>query len=132
MSKSTSHVLALATIAIAFVGAATSAIAVEATQYVAPGGTLTRAEVQAELRGAPAAKVQAVQLGEATQFADAPASRHAFAQAPAASTSATQVIQLGEATVFVDAPGTRSREAVRAEARTATRSSRGDNTYSGS
>lgn len=129
MSKS--HVLTLATIAIAFVGAVTSAAAVEATQYVAPTGTLTRAEVQAELLGAKAAKPAVVQIGEATQFVDAPAAPHAYAQA-APSQSATQVIQLGEATVFVDAPGTRSRDAVRAEARTAARSSRGDNTYSGS
>lgn len=129
MSKS--QVLAIATIAIAFVGAATSAAAVEATQYVAPTGTLTRAEVQADLRGAKAAKAEVVQLGEATQFVDAPAAHRAYAQT-APSQAATQVIQFGEATVFVDAPGTRSREAVRAEARASARSSRGDNTYSGS
>lgn len=105
MSKS--HVLALATIAIAFVGAATSAVAVEATQDVAPRGTLTRAEVQADLHGA--AKVAK----------------------PAPMQATTRAIQLGEATLFVDAPGTLSREAVRAEARTAVRSSRGDNNYGG-
>lgn len=117
------QVLTLATIVVALAGAATSAIAVEATQYVAPTGTLTRAEVQAELKGTHAAASDVVQLGEATQFVDAPASRHALANA-APATGATRVIQLGEATVFVDAPGTRSRAEVRAEAIAATRGSR--------
>jgi hypothetical protein len=105
MSKS--QVLTLATIAIALVGAATAAVAVEATQDVAPRGTLTRAEVQADLHAA----------------------RVAATQAPMQ--AAPRVIQLGEATVFVDAPGTRTREAVRDEARAAARSSRGDNNYGG-
>jgi hypothetical protein len=104
MSKS--QILTLATIAIAFVGAATSAVAVEATQDVAPRGTLTRAEVQADLHAAKAVKASALQ-------------------------ATTQVIQLGEATVFIDAPGMRSRAAVRDEARAAARSSRGDNNYGG-
>ena len=45
------QVIALATNAIAFAGAASSALAIEGEQYVAPTGTLTRAEVQAELDG---------------------------------------------------------------------------------
>lgn len=120
--------LALATIVVALAGAATSAIAVEAEQYVVPTGTLTRAEVQSALK--PAVKGEIVQLGEATQFVDSPASRTTLATAPAANTA--RVVQLGEATIFVDAPGTRSRDEVRAEARAALRSSRGDKTYSGS
>jgi hypothetical protein len=104
MSKS--HVLALATIAIAFVGAATSAVAVEATQDTAVRGTLTRAEVQADLHAVKAVKAAPMQ-------------------------ATTKVIQLGEATLFVDAPGTLSRDAVRAEARTAVRASRGDSNYGG-
>lgn len=105
----------VATIAVALAGAATSAIAVEATQVVPPTGTLTRAEVKADLAGAQAARPGAAPLRAAPTFS-----------------ATTRVIQLGEATVFVDQPGTRSREAVRDEARAAARSSRGDNTYLGS
>lgn len=125
------QILTLATIVIALAGAATSAIAVEATQFVPPTGTLTRAEVQAGLQAPQRGATNVVQLGEATQFVDAPAARHALANAAPAQ-SATRVIQLGEATVFVDAPGTRSRADVRAEARAARGASRGDQTYSGS
>lgn len=121
-----------ATIAIALTGAAASAIAVEATQFVPPTGTLTRAEVKAELARSQQARTGVVQLGEATVFIDAPASRHTLAQRPSDAQPATRVIQVGEATVFVDQPGTRSRDEVRAEARAAARSSRGDNTYLGS
>lgn len=129
MNKPT--VLALATIVVALAGAATSAVAVEATQWVPPTGTLTRAEVQADLKQSPAAPSEIAQLGEATQFAAVPGSRGKLAAvAPAA--NAARVIQFGEATVFVDAPGTRTRDDVRAEARTALGSSRGDKAYSGS
>ncbi len=108
-----------ATIALAFAAAATSAMAVEATQYVPPAGTLTRAEVKAELAQAQA-RAGAVQVGEATVFVDAPSAlqRSRLAAQPQPS---TRVIQLGEATVFIDAPGTRTREEVRAEAIAATR-----------
>jgi hypothetical protein len=124
------QILTLATIVVALAGAATSAVAAEGEQWVPPTGTLTRAEVQAELKQ-PSASSEIVQLGEATQFAVVPATRGKLAAvAPAA--NATRVIQLGEATVFVDAPGTRSREDVRAEARAAHGSSRGDKSYSGS
>lgn len=116
------QVIALATIAIAFAGAASSALAIEGEQYVAPTGTLTRAEVQAELQRSRGVQVNAVQLGEATQFVDAP-SRAAYANA-APATNATRVIQLGEATQFVDAPGTRTRDEVRAEARAAASAAR--------
>lgn len=115
------HVLALATIAVALAGAATSAVAVEDAQWVPPTGTLTRAEVQAELKQAPASPT------EATQFVAVPATRGKLAEvAPAA--NAPRVIHLGEATLFVDAPGTRTRDDVRAEARAALGSSRGDKT----
>lgn len=125
------HVLTLATIVVALAGAATAAVAAEGEQWVPPTGTLTRAEVQADLKQAPAAHDAVVQLGEATQFAVVPGTRGKVAAvAPAA--NATRVIQLGEATVFVDAPGTRSRDEVRAEARAANGSSRGDKAYSGS
>ena len=121
-----------AIVAVAFAGAATSALAIEATQFVPPTGTLTRAEVQAELARSQRVQPGAVQVGEATVFVDAPASRHALAPLPSTSQPSTRVIQVGEATVFIDAPGTRSREDVRAEARAAARNSRGDNTYLGS
>jgi len=129
MSKT--HVLAVATLAVAFASAAnlTSAEASEATQFVDPPGTLTRAEVKADLARSRI-NPNVVQLGEATVFVDAPASGHALAQLPPADARpTTRVVQLGEATVFVDAPGTRSRDEVRAEARAAARHSRGDNTY---
>lgn len=123
--------LTFTTIALALAGAATAAMAAEAEQWIPPTGALTRAEVKADLQRARAEQQPVVQLGEATVFVDGPAPQHVLATA-APSKSATQVIQLGEATVFVDAPGTRTREEVRAEAREAARSSRGDNTYHGS
>lgn len=108
-----------ATIALAFAAAATSALAVEATQFVPPTGTLTRAEVKAELAQSQG-RAGAVQIGDATVFVDTPASLQRTRLAAQAQ-PATRVIQLGEATVFVDAPGTRSRDEVRAEAIAATR-----------
>lgn len=118
MSKSYT-LLAGAPIALALASAATSALAIEATQFVPPTGTLTRAEVKAELAQSQG-RAGAVQIGEATVFVDTPASvqRTRLAAQPQ---PATRVIQLGEATVFVDAPGTRSRDEVRAEAIAATR-----------
>jgi hypothetical protein len=118
-----------ATIALAFASAATSALAVEGTQFVPPTGTLTRAEVKAELAQSQA-RAGAVQIGDATVFVDTPSSlqRTRLAAQPQ---PATRVIQVGEATVFIDQPGTRSREDVRAEARAAASSSRGNNTYVG-
>jgi hypothetical protein len=124
-----SFLITTATIAVALVSAATSAIAIEATQFVPPTGTLTRAEVKAELAQSQA-RAGAVQLGEATVFVDAPAALQRT-QLAAQPQPATRVIQLGEATVFVDQPGTRSRDEVRAEGIAAARSSRGNNAYVG-
>ena len=98
------HVLAVATLAVAFASAATltSAEASEATQFVDPPGTLTRAEVKADLARSRI-NPNVVQLGEATVFVDAPASGHALAQLPPADARpTTRVVQLGEATVFVE------------------------------
>ena len=113
--------LVTATLAVALAGAATSAAAVEATQFVPPAGTLTRAEVQADLARSLQPHHGAVQVGEATVFVDTPVRGAAFASVPSGTQPAVRVIQLGEATVFIDAPGTRSRAEVRAEAIAATR-----------
>ena len=70
------QLLTVATVVVALAGAIAtgSAVAAEGEQFVPPTGTLTRAEVKAELQR-PRAQSGIVQLGEATQFADAPASR---------------------------------------------------------
>ena len=106
----------LAAAAIALAGAfATSAMAVEATQYVPEQGNLTRAEVQL---GAQDKGTRVIQHGEATAFVDAPAAPRqspVLAFAPAGQTAAARVVHIGEATVFVDAPSVRSREDVRNE-----------------
>lgn len=106
----------LATVAIALAGAvATSAMAVEATQYVPEQGNLTRAEVQL---GARDTTTRVVQQGEATSFVDQPGAARqgpVLAFSAEGQTAAARVIHIGEATVFVDAPSVRSRADVRNE-----------------
>lgn len=106
----------LATVAIALAGAiATSAMAVEATQYVPEQGNLSRPEVKL---GAEKTGIRVVQYGEATAFVDAPAAPRqtaVLAFAPAGQSAAARVVHIGEATVFVDAPSSRSRADVRNE-----------------
>jgi hypothetical protein len=123
-----SQVLTLATVVIALAGAATAAVAAEATQVVPPAGTQTRAGVKAERQRSPGPSARN-EVGEATQFVDAPAASRGLASAP--QPDATRTLQFGEATVFIDAPGTRSRADVRAEARAAARGSRGNGTRRG-
>jgi hypothetical protein len=82
---------------LALAATATGAFASEATEFVDPPSTLTRAHVRAAIE-APSAVVQ---LGEATVFVDPP-STLTRAQVRAAIGSPSTVVQLGEATVFVD------------------------------
>jgi hypothetical protein len=108
----------LATLAIALAGAvATSAMAVEATQYVPEHGNLSRPEVKLGA-AQDTAGTRVVQHGEATAFVDAPAAPRqtpVLAFAPAGQSAAARVVHIGEATVFVDAPSARSRADVRNE-----------------
>ena len=109
----------VAAVVIALAGAvATSAMAVEATQYVPEAGTLTRAEVTSELNSKAPANV--IQYGEASVFVDQPAASRqgpvlAFAAHSVDTSTSTRVVQVGDATVFVDEPGTRTRADVRNE-----------------
>jgi hypothetical protein len=107
----------LATVAVALAGAfATSAMAVEATQYVPEHGNLTRAEVKSATTANGGARV--VHHGEATAFVDQPAAAKqgpVLAFAAEGQTATARVVHLGEATVFVDAPSVRSRAEVRNE-----------------
>lgn len=107
----------VAALTVALVGAfATSAMAVEATQWTPEHGNQSRAE--AKNAAAAQGGARAVQVGEATAFIDAPA---AVKQGPVLAfgaegrTVAARVVHLGEATVFVDAPGVRSRADVHNE-----------------
>ena len=106
----------VAALAVALVGAfATSAMAVEATQWTPEQGTQSRAEVKA---AAAEGGARAVQHGEATAFVDTPAvvkQGPVLASGTEGRTVAARVVHLGEATVFVDAPGVRSRADVHNE-----------------
>jgi hypothetical protein len=115
----------LATIVVAVVSAVatTGALAVEATQFAPEASVKSRAEVQAELRGAKA-DATVVQYGEATVFVDkASTQTRAFARSETVG-SPVQVVRLGEATEFIDQPGVRTRDDVRAETLAALRASR--------
>ena len=107
----------VAALTVALLGAfATSAMAVEATQWTPEQGTQSRAD--AKSAAAAQGGARAVQHGEATTFVDAPA---AAKQGPVLASGtegrplAARVVHLGEATVFVDAPGSRSRAEVHNE-----------------
>jgi len=110
----------LATVVIAVAGAVamTSAMAVEATQYVPPSGVKTRADVKAE-KATPGV----VQYGEATVFTDTPSSA-GRALARTTEDPSVQVVRYGDATQFIDQPGVRSRADVRAETLAAIRGAR--------
>lgn len=113
----------VATIAIALSAAvASTAMAVEATQFNPEPSVRSRADVKAELAASRGASV--VQYGEATVFVDkASNAPRAYAQADAQD-NGVKVVRLGEATQFVDQPGTRSRDDVRAETLAAVGASR--------
>lgn len=104
----------LATIAIAMSAAlASTAMAVEATQYVPEPSVRSRADVKAELAATRNAAV--LQYGEATVFVDQPANASRALARAGEQAGPVKVVLMGEVTQFVDQPGVRSREDVRAE-----------------
>src|SRR5437764_1218302 len=111
----------LATVVIAVAGAVamTSALAVEATQYVPPTGVKTRTDVKAEK-----ATAGVVQYGEATVFTDTPSSASRALARTTEQDASVQVVRIGDATQFIDQPGARSRADVRAETLAAIRGAR--------
>jgi hypothetical protein len=111
----------LATVVIALAGAVamTSALAVEATQFAPQAGVKARADVKADK-----ARTGVVQYGEATVFADQPATQARALARTSADETGVQVVRFGDATQFVDQPGSRSRADVRAETLAALRSAR--------
>lgn len=108
----------VAALTVALVGAfATSAMAVEATQWTPEQGAQTRAEAKSASTTADGG-ARAVQHGEATAFVDTPAAVKpgpVLAFAAEGQAAAARVVHIGEATVFVDAPSVRSRAEVRNE-----------------
>jgi hypothetical protein len=108
-------------IAVSAAMVAATAGASEATQFVDPPSTWTRARAASPsaLDVGPTMR----QVGDATEFTDPVSTRdRVMARSPGdASASSPQVIQLGEATEFIDPVGTRSRADVLAEARAVSR-----------
>lgn len=104
----------IATIAIAMSAAlASTAMAVEATQFEPEPSVRSRADVKAELAASRNAGV--VQYGEATVFVDQPSSTSRALARSDDHAAPVKVVLIGEATQFIDQPGTRSRDDVRAE-----------------